>query len=242
MDICKEATSYILKPALDARLAEDPESGRIYLEPEQLESFQGGFSLGEYRESGEECLGYYHPMSSPGTIALYRDKLRGFFWSIIQQLEQAGHAFWLSDLEALAHITVFKTWTHEHFHLFCDIQSHILRSATGTGGPDHDLEEALAVAHSNRQVMDERRKWQTRTGRIHPSIFAPFMRFIYNYQAPGYADWKLYDGDDLFADGLITLLAPEKAAWLEANGVPLGRLLAVQLDQMLLVRKNEVLL
>lgn len=100
----------------------------------------------------------------------------------------------------------------------------------------------MATAFSYRQVMAERVKWQSRIGRIHPSIFSPYIRIIYDYRRPGYADWKLYEGDIQFADGLIALLALSKAAWLEANGVPLGEMMVTQLDKIFLARKNEVML
>ncbi len=238
MDICKEAIRQILLPLKEVE--EDRETGMIRIDPDFLESMQEGFIYEAYQEEGEEYLGRYIPMSSPGTIELNGPRLRGFFWSIVNRLQRSGHSFWKSDLEGLAHLTVFKTWWHEHFHLFSDIQSHLLQSASGAR--TRDLEEALATAFCYRLIMRERSKWQTIIGRIHASIFAPFLRIAFNYRSPGYRDWPQYDDNVRFADGLVTHFSPIRASWLEANGVPVGDLLEVQLEKIFTVQKQEILL
>jgi hypothetical protein len=238
MDICKEAIRQVLLPLKE--FEEDRETGVIRINPDFFESMQEGFVFEAYQEEGDEYLGRYFPMSSPGTIELNCPKLRGFFWYIIDRLQRSGHIFWKSDLEGLAHLTVHKTWWHEHFHLFSDIQSYILQSIPGSR--TRDLEEALATAFSYIQIMRERKKWQTIIGRIHANIFAPFLRNAFNFLSPGYQDWPQYDDKIRFADGLVTHFAPVRASWLESNGVFVGDLLAVQLEMIFMVRKREVLI
>lgn len=237
MDICKEAIKQILLPLRDVE--EDQETDMIRIDPSLLESEQEGFFYEAYQEEGEEYLGRYFPMSSPGTIELHGPRLRGCFWFIVDRLQKVGHSFWKSDLEGLAHLMVFKTWWHEHFHLFSDIQSHLLQSASGAR--THNLEESLATAFSYRQIMRERSKWQTVIGRIHASIFKPFLRIAFEYRSPGYRDWPLYDDDVRFTDGLVRHLSPVRATWLESSGVPVGEMIAVQLNTVFCVKTREIL-
>ncbi len=41
-------------------------------------------------EEGEELLGVYHPMASPGVITLYWDRIGSFFWHHILLLAGKG--------------------------------------------------------------------------------------------------------------------------------------------------------
>ncbi|SDB43454.1 hypothetical protein SAMN05660653_02104 [Desulfonatronum thiosulfatophilum] len=246
MDICKEAIRQILLPLKEteegrgSKVEEDHETGMIRIAPDYLRILQDNFNPEAYHEAGEEYLGRYLPMQSPGTIELYGSQLSKFFWFIVGQLQSTGHSFWKSDLEGLAHLTVYKTWFHEHFHLFSDIQSHLIQSSSGSRS--RILEEALATAYSYRQIMRERGKWQTVIGRIHASIFSPFLRIAVDYRSPGYRDWSRYDDDVSFTNGLVIHFAPVRASWLESNGVPVGEMLVAQLETIFAVRKREVLI
>jgi len=231
-DIIKQVTKYILAP-----LNEPEFSGQVAREHggegqdvpldlnlDAIRQLDGGILEG-YQQEGEELLGCYRGMSSPGTITLFGDTLRRFFWAIIGRMAQTGHSFWHEDVESLAHLTVLKTWRHEQFHLFVDIQEHL---APGQATAGRLMEEALASAHSWRQIHVA-----SPVKRIHQSLLRPFLSQAYDYgRLPGYSDWPQYDSDTLFQGGLLKFFNRPEFSFLESSGVPVGRLLVEQLPVM----------
>lgn len=236
-ELVKRAVAAILRPLQDHEIA------RTFGDAEPLELDLGvmealaGDILHAYAHEGEELLGMYQRMSSPGHITLFGDALQRFFWAIIYRLGRAGHRFWKQDLEALAYLTALKTWTHEQFHLFADIQKHL---SGGAFHPDPLLEEALASAHSWRQVHQS--LGRVPLSRIHPSQLRPFLALAYDYgKLAGYSDWPQYDSQTTFQSGLLRLFDRPEHAFLEASGVPVAALLAAQLPHLDEVRVIETL-
>lgn len=198
--------------------------GPLELNLDACSSLGGGILEG-YMEEGEELLGKYRSMSSPGEIILYGDALCRFFWAIIARMLRKGHVFWIEDLNALASLTVLKTWRHEQFHLFVDIQE---RLAPGRPTAGRQMEEALACAHSWLMIHEI-----TPAKRPHPSLLRPFLALAYDYgRKPGYSDWPKYDSDTTFETGLLQFLNRPELTILEANGVPVGHLFIRQLPVM----------
>lgn len=241
-DIIKMATAYILAPLKEHDWAsakqEDPfgpliaHSGDIPETMREILEIEG--ILERYKHEGEELLGCYHGMSSPGRITLFGDTLRSLFWAIIFRLSRTGYQFWKEDLEALAQMTALKTWKHEQFHLFVDIQEHL---APGHGAVGRLMEEAMACAHSWQQLQ-----LTSPAKRILPSLRRPFLALAFDYgHKPGYADWPQFSSEIAFQGGLLELFHRQELFQLEANGVPVGRLFLEQLNIMDSVQTVNVL-
>lgn len=236
-ELVRKAAAVILQPLHGHEVARPTGDGEpLELDFGAMESLAGGI-LHAFTQEGEELLGLYQHMVSPGRITLFGDALQRFFWALIHRLGRAGHRFWKQDLEALAHLTAFKTWTHEQFHLFADIQRHL---SGGAFRPDRLLEEALACAHSWRQVHQSLSR--TPLSRIHPSQLRPFLLLAYDYgKLSGYSDWPQYDSQTTFQGGLLRLFDRPEHAFLEASGVPVATLLTAQLPHLDEVRVVEAL-
>lgn len=235
MDVREDVVKAILQRVAEMPL--DEESGALRLSEEDVADLDDDTIWGEYLEEGEEVLGHYEPMSSPGRIVLRVDKLVAFFWHIIRQMVRAGFTFWRDDLDKLAWLSVTKTYQHEHFHLFCDIQSHLVPTLS----KDRHKEEALAVAFSRLCIERERGRWQSRIGRTAHVQYSRFMATLFQYRSPGYCDWKNFASAELFREGLVDYVDPPDAKRLEANGVPVGEFLWAQLEKVGMCAKEEVL-
>lgn len=209
----------------------------ILFPPGFLEDFGSDSMMRGYLLEGEEYLGRYHHMRSPGAIELHARRLQWFFWRLIAKLTHMGQRFMPTDMEPLARIVVLKTWIHEQFHLYSDIQRRLFYRGPS---PANALEEALASAHSKREI-------QSMLGRVafselRQSLLRPFIQEAYDYgNMPGYSDWPHYAEDMSFQTGLLNLFAHPEASFLEASGVPLGRFLQEQLKVIKYVHTENVL-
>ncbi|WP_027717472.1 hypothetical protein [Desulfovirgula thermocuniculi] len=172
---------------------------------------------------GEEVLGTYRRMKSPGIITLYWERIGSLFWHHILSLLHSGWRIRRADLCALATVAVAKTYVHEVFHFFADICRHLFGSAY-----ERDQEEALAVAASYRHIC---RTW-LEGGVKHPvskPLLGEFVSRIFTYTGPGYRDWHLYQSEHTFCRGIVDYLGPPAAGFLEGNGIDVASiLLAVQ--------------
>ena len=99
------------------------------------------------------------------------------------------------------------------------------------------MEEAMACAHSWQQLQ-----LTSPAKRILPSLRRPFLALAFDYgNMPGYADWPQFSSEIAFQGGLLELFHRQGLFQLEANGVPVGRLLLEQLNIMDSVQTVNVL-
>lgn len=229
MDVREDVVKAILQPI--AEMSPDQEGGALRLRERDIADLGDEAIWGEYQECGEELLGHYEPMSSPGRIVLHVDKLAALFWHIIREVVRAGFTFRQDDLRRLAWLAVNKTYYHEHFHLFCDIQAHLIPGFAAR--KDHDKEEALAVAFSRLRIEREHADGRTWISGIAPTHHSQFLLLAFDYRARGYRDWKNFSSLELFKEGLAACIVdPREAGFLAASGVPVGEFLYVQLEKV----------
>jgi hypothetical protein len=180
----------------------------------------------KYRESGLELkeapLGTHENMNSPGKITLYSENIGRCFWVCINDLLTNRHKISKEDLRGLCEAAVFQVFTHEQFHHYCDVISHITghrESNSLSNGVNLD-EEALAVAWSWHEVQ----RSLPAADELSPKLFQASLTWWYdNIQAMGYRDWKKYSHKHFFMDGLVPhLIAPCVNNTLSGNRVNLG--------------------
>lgn len=174
----------------------------------------------EVDEEGEDILGEYHPMTSPGRILLFRERIGSFFWH--HMLRMINSRFYVApeDLKVLAEMTVAKTYVHEQFHHFADVARQLFGAKY-----DRDVEEAHAVAFSHRQLCE---RWLRGQPRLR-TVLRELITRMFNYRSPGYRDWHLYKAENDFARGLVSYLGPASSGILERNGIDVsGILLAIE--------------
>lgn len=185
---------------------------------QQIESLRP--SPEQVAEEGEDILGEYHQMTSPGQIVLFWDRIGSIFWHHVLCLIRSGFHVIPDDLKGLAEMTVRKTYVHEEFHHFADVARWLFG-----GKYVRDIEEALAVAFSYRHLCE---KWLRGQPRLR-SIVRQLMAQMFHYASPGYRDWHLYQADHDFAGGLVSYLGPASSGFLERNGIDVsGILLAIE--------------
>lgn len=184
-----------------------------YLDPEPDVLEGGGYGS---LESGK-ILGCYVPMSSPGTVCLSRRNIRGFFWSLVNEVQGRIRYITKGDLMAGLQLVILKTYNHELFHFYCDV----LRNSFG-GSHNALSEEALAVAWARMKLIQESQRMQTQLGRMNAAVFKLMMLNAFRYASPGYRDWPLYSDDASFKSGIISYLPPRNHITLMNNGVDLG--------------------
>jgi len=174
-------------------------------------------------EIEEELLGCYTPMSSPGVIELFLNQMKNFLVQIVGDMVSAGYHVSYSDFVRMAEICVRKTFYHEYFHHYSDIQKRLFSFVK-----TKEIEEALAVAWS-RMKVDE---FCTKDLKLHSvtSLFDAFKRKLYNYCIPGYKDWKNYSISATFYEGICRYMMPSKSYDLLTKGVNLGLALLSELD------------
>ena len=207
----------------------DPETEIIEFPLSILSQLTEGISLQEMLAPQEDVLGYYTPMGSPGTITLHSSRLRAFFWHMVDRLRsRRSLPVAKSDLPSIAHLLATKTYHHEYFHFFCDIQRHLFPSSLY----DRLIEEALAVAYAYRMINLERGRWQSKIGRMGSVIYPPLLTGAFCYTSPGYCDWILYADDTRFSEGLCRYIAPPGCGFLESSGVSASTLLMAQLREV----------
>ena len=174
-----------------------------------------------------DVLGEYFPMQSPGLLILYSDRLGSFFWHLALEIYHKGYYMEYQDFERMAHMVVMKTYFHEQFHHFCDVNRHLFATRF-----DRFTEEALAVAWSYHQLQELRRSWQTKEARLASPFYYELMRGMYRYTSPGYRDWVHYQTEADFRYGLVNYLGPQKAWFLESSGINVANVLLRILDEV----------
>ena len=176
---------------------------------------------GEVEEEGEEVLGHYEVMASPGRLVLHLSPLKSFFWHHALDIFRNGYYIEQSDLNNMCHMVVLKTYTHEQFHHFSDIARHLFGCRY-----DRLQEEALAVAWSFFQIESQRQQWKSK-GRIYRELLPKLFR----YSAPGYRDWVNFRLRADFEDALIHYAGPPSSSVLECNGIDMSRVLVKILEE-----------
>jgi len=171
-------------------------------------------------EEGEEILGSYRHMSSPGLITLHIRAIGSLFWHTVLDLYQHNYYIRQTDLKQMVRLTALKTYRHEQFHHFCDVSRRLFSSPS-----HHGIEEALAVAWSYHQVEEEHKDARTTVGKLYLPVYRELIARIYRYSSPGYRDWVNYQTASDFEHGLVDYINPPHAAFLEQNGIDLSRLL-----------------
>jgi hypothetical protein len=167
--------------------------------------------LGQLFEEGEcDLLGAYFRMNPRGRIELYRSALTSCFWQLtLQLLEKSGITQW--QLSRLAEAWVEKTLVHEEFHHRVDV----LMVLFGTHSfKDRLLEEALAVACSQKHIL-RRGGSVGHWDNIQEGLRNTFLDCAYRYSAPGYRDWKKYEGREWRAATVSYVIHPNAQRLIE---------------------------
>ena len=176
-------------------------------------------------EEGEEVLGHYEPMASPGRLVLHQDPLSSFFWHLARDIFRAGYYIEENDLKFMCHMVVLKTYTHEQFHHFCDVAHQLFG-----GHYDRLPEEALAVAWSYFQLEECRRQWNSKEARLSAGIFRELLPRLFRYKAPGYRDWVNFRVRADFDAELIRYTGPRSSTRLEHSGIDMNLVLMSIMD------------
>ena len=171
-------------------------------------------------EEGEELLGHYEPMASPGRLVLHQDALSSFFWHHARDIFRTGYYIEENDLKFMCHMVVMKTYTHEQFHHYCDVAHQLF-----SGRHDRLTEEALAVAWSYFQLEEYRRQWNSKEARLSAGIFRELLPRLLRYKSPGYRDWVNFRVRADFDAELIRYTGPGSSARLEHSGVDMNAVL-----------------
>lgn len=203
----------------------DEVTGRIISVPGSLEEFKQRYPAERILsgiEDDRDWLGCYGGMQSPGIITFDVERLIGFTWSLIDDLIGEGLIINLKDIENLFQYCVAKTWHHELFHHFTDVQSFLSAGFQ----KDRFLEEALAVAYSHLKI----------TSKELPVLTQRFLSLAYDYRAPGYRDWVQYQTQESFQTKLIEYLNYPGGSSLVQRGYPLHSLLIDQLNSVVKFR------
>ena len=180
----------------------------------------GNFSPQLVEEEGEELLGYYEPMASPGRLVLKVNCLSSFFWYHARDFFRAGYYIEENDLRCMCHMVVMKTYTHEQFHHFCDVARHLF----GTGY-DRLREEALAVAWSYFQLEELRCQWSSKEARLSAGIYRDLLPRLFQFRSPGYRDWINYKSRADFELEMIHYTGPASSGTLERNKINMSNVL-----------------
>lgn len=134
-----------------------------------------------------------------------------------------GYYITYADFKNMAEMCVRKTFYHEYFHHYSDIQQRLYGFIK-----TKYIEEALAVAWSRLKVDEfciEGLKLQS----VKP-IFDAYKRKLYNFCLPGYRDWENYNKPSTFYEGVRKYMMPFGSYDLYRNGVNLGILILNELD------------
>ena len=174
----------------------------------------------EVLSAESDVLGSYLPMRSPGVITLHWQSIGSFFWHTILDMQCHGLYMEQPEVEAMAHVAVLKTHSHEVFHHFCDVARCLFGNA-------HDRlnEEALAVACSHHDIVEMRAEWRSKPARLSSLLYRELMRRIYAYRSPGYRDWVLFQTRPDFEQGLVQYLGPPSTAFLQRSGIDVATML-----------------
>ena len=195
--------------------------------------------LNEIKQTYPLLLGMYIPMRSPGQVILFGQNLRWFYWSLVRAIRTSVPYMTQLDLNAAWVLVRMKTHEHELFHYNINVlQSlfgHInINKATVAGGIGLGtaFEEAFAVAWARIKIQEERGKWQSQIGRMNGHFYSLLMQRAFNYRSPGYRDWIHYADEVRLKPALLSYIAQNNYANLQANGVDMERLLYGMIGQM----------
>lgn len=186
----------------------------------------------EFFVEDEEALGWYERMQSPGRITLNIGRISKSFERSVIHIIRTGHYVTSKEYIEMADLMIRKTFYHEYFHHFSDIQAMLFRF-----GYDHDIEEALAVAWSrekmNNYVKDLQNKSGNKKKMTNGSLINIFLDKIYRYSGAGYRDWKNYVLQHDFSNQCIHYMFPHSAQQLIKNGVHMHLMVMENLDSVL---------
>lgn len=203
------------------------ENGAIELPQDFTRRFTSEYSLDELLSPVEDVLGTYTPMSSFGIITFNYPAICSFFWHLISYLKlNQGLTVHRADLNGLATLVVSKTYHHEFFHFFCDIQRRLHPSSQF----DHLREEALAVAYSALKIEEEQKRRKSKA--IPEALFSKSFQKILDYKSPGYKEWNRFLPRRSFIIAVANYINPQNLRQLERNGVAVDILLEAQLKSV----------
>lgn len=169
---------------------------------------------------GEEILGYYVEMKSPGRIIICWENIGSCFWHTALQLNRRGYYMDYKDIERIAYLFVLKTYIHEQFHHLCDVCRYLFSAQF-----DRDMEESLAVAWSYLKLNELRNQWNSKIARIYAPMYREIVGSIFQYRSSGYRDWVNYQTEDKFARGIVKYLGPRTSFYLESNGIDVAQII-----------------
>ncbi len=172
----------------------------------------------------DDCVAGYEPMNSPGIIRMHMTTMSHCFGELVKYVIGRGFRLDFKTLRSLAEIRVRKSFFHEYFHHYADIQ----RILTNLPPYDRMREEPLAVAWS-RVKLETFLKKDLKVSSPDP-MYSAFLRAAYNYQQLGYKDWVNFfriDGNWMpilteltdFCNAVWNYTLPPASARLVSNGV-----------------------
>lgn len=218
VDVCVER---ILKRVRLSTGIGEGSPGGLILPPSFEEEIEGmNTPPRAVEEEGEELLGHYEPMASPGRLLLHQDALSSFFWHHARDIFRAGFYIEENDLKFMCHMVVMKTYTHEQFHHYCDVAHQLFG-----GRHDRLTEEALSVAWSYFQLEEYRRQWNSKEARLSAGIFRELLPRLLRYRSPGYRDWVNFRVRADFDAELIRYTGPGSSTRLEHSGIDMNAVL-----------------
>lgn len=172
------------------------------------------------RSEGEEVLGTYQRMSSPGRISLNWQSIGSLFWHTVLDMQQHSLYIEQRDLEPMASVVVHKTYLHEGFHHFTDVAQRLFG-----GKYDHDMEEALAVACSHKELAELYANARSKVSRLSGLLYRELVSRIFQYSGAGYCDWVNFQTVESYTDGLVYYVNPPDTGFLMSSGVDVGAIL-----------------
>ncbi|MCA9491740.1 MAG: hypothetical protein KC621_17535 [Myxococcales bacterium] len=147
---------------------------------------------------GEEVLGIYRPMESPGVATLYAGRIARFFhFHVMAGLTAASAPMTHEDVEALRRWTVVAVVEHEIFHHLCDRVRH--QPSGRTCVPE--VEEPLACGWSWHRTLSHPLAsdvWRSPLMTTWPNAAAAPLfaeRRLRSYPSAPYRDWHLEGRD-----------------------------------------------
>ena len=179
----------------------------------------------------DDWVGMYTPMNSKGKIDLFLYRIRDFLGQIIRDMISSGYPVTLTVLTNMARVYIKQIVYHEYFHHYVDVQRQLYGSYYAKL-----LEESLAVAWSRIQIEKYYKRYlDFPTGTPLQETYEAYKRKIFNFNQPGYRDWKKYynpitDEKSVFCDSLRTYTMPSSSSKLKSNGVVFNRLILENLD------------
>ena len=143
------------------------------------------------RDRIDDILAHYERMKSPGKIVFHRNNIISYFLYTTDKLQMELHKSIDRDSKIeLAHLLLSQIYAHEHFHLYCDINSYLIDKSSFRFDRLH--EEALAVAFSHLELIQYKRVSKIKYNSLDSNVKRLYKNILFDFSNPGYKDWKKF--------------------------------------------------